>query len=1589
MGISYQQFTQIVAELRLVTADELAKVVASLPADKQQDLGALAQTLVTAGHLSRFQANTIYSGAHKNLVLGDYLVVEKIGAGGMGQVFKARHQRMKRIVALKVLSAASKTTDGIQRFQREVEAAARLSHPNIVTAFDAGEANNVHYLAMEFVDGRDLSSISKKRGPLPVDQAVHYVLQAARGLAYAHSKGVVHRDIKPANMLVDREGVVKILDMGLARFETGAAAEGLTISGNVMGTVDYMAPEQAVNTSAADARSDVYSLGCSLYRLLTATNMYEAEALIEKLLAHREKPIPRLSEKRDDISPALDEAFARMVAKKPDDRFQSMNDVIAALEGAVSVSGVLVHQVASGGVTQSGILRRDGEQVSDSFSQPLVATPLSDTSRVRVSNEQTKAVSTPRLMSVIPVDEPSRKWIPIAAFGGAAAVLIAAIAFLVFRPGAADDLQTPDSTTTAAGTSASGDQETKAPLTAEARAVQWVLAQNGTVLVKPDGVSSTLRIAPGGRLPDRPVAITGVTITGRDKLKDGNLDELAGLQQLESVDLHDTGLIDAGLADLSSSPAIATLSLANTAVTDAGLSHLTSFVKLQKLDLGGLTKVTDAAVTTLASLTSLKQLSVGGSGLTPAGVAKLISSLPQCTVSHSFPSATVAELAFSNKAPLASPTASASMPAGTAIITLPPPGKEIDLLRLIDVNRDRIYRDFTREGDAIVSPKEANARLYLPVTPGSDYVLKLTIEKAEKHPVAMVGLVVGGVPVTAVLGGYDNVSNGLEYLDGIGADRNVSGRNVLAFDDEKPSTFVIAVGKNCVRVTRNEDVLIEWAGDVSRLTQQSAVAANDKRRLWIGSNNVACKFTEATFSVPESPLVIPEAESHLPAGVPVDLLAKIDPARDAVRGEWHFDGLGLVSPEPDFSRLQIPVDAPKDYALIVEAERTHGTGFQVGIVFHGVHTAVAGDYRGRSGLNALDGKSLDSNNESVKTSTLLKDRVRHTMVCIVHGDRIKLLGDGSTLIDWTGAAKQLNSTHDIRVPNRRQFSLVTMGDMRFTRIDLIPLGAKQEAISALPRSTHVPVDVRLALPPASEQATMRAVLRDQYKNEFAKAKAPADKGALGRFLYVASFKSQKDNTTRYLMLNEARDLAVEAGEAFLFDRVIASLEEQFQVDGDAMRMELLPKLALKTRLPLASRDVAEVGMLLGEKLAAHDQHDQAKKVFDASLAAARKSKDEPFVKQATERSRRLTSSKQAFDVAAKAQKALETDPTNAEANLALGRYRCFERFDWAAGLPMLARCSDTKLAELAKDSLAAQDDATLALAAADAWWDRAQASSQQKADLIVAARRMYHIAIPAQSGLPLSRIEQRLGEISKLRSGDKMLPASLDLEICRGLSMRFRLIPAGEFTMGSSESKDKSKMPHQVKITRPFYISTTEVTQAQFAAVFEARGGEGGQFPYQWGSGPPDANDAMLFCKRLSAYPEYAAYDVRLPTEAEWEYAARAGTNTRYAFGDDATQLRNFAVFGESAPMPVGLLRPNSVGLFDEHGNVNEWCSDWEDWSYYEKSPAEDPKGPATGTNHMYRGGSFSSSVDQCRVWERKPGQTGPPRVGIRVVLSL
>jgi serine/threonine protein kinase/tetratricopeptide (TPR) repeat protein len=304
---------------------------------RSADPRGLTDELLRRGWLTRFQLAELASGRGQDLVRGRYLLLECLGEGGMGRVYKARHQRMRRVVAMKFIRDELLTEpSAVQRFYQEIEAAARLSHPNIVMAFEADEVGGTHFLVTEYVEGVDLRKLLATRGPLPATLACEAARQAALGLHHAHSRGVVHRDVKPANLLLSREGVVKILDLGVARLAwrgpDGPRTDRLTRTGELMGTPDYLAPEQIADARRADARTDLYGLGCTLYHLLVGSPPFAGRSLALKLIAHRRGESPDLDARRPDLPPGLPAVVRAMMAVRPEDRYESAAEAASALE---------------------------------------------------------------------------------------------------------------------------------------------------------------------------------------------------------------------------------------------------------------------------------------------------------------------------------------------------------------------------------------------------------------------------------------------------------------------------------------------------------------------------------------------------------------------------------------------------------------------------------------------------------------------------------------------------------------------------------------------------------------------------------------------------------------------------------------------------------------------------------------------------------------------------------------------------------------------------------------------------------------------------------------------------------------------------------------------------------------------------------------------------------------------------------------------------------------------------------------------------------------------------------------------------------
>ena len=340
---SLQDFQRVIEKSSLLSAEQWTE----LRTWPEEEPKTLLARMVKAGWITDWQAQQLLAGKSQ-LFMGRYELLELIGLGGMGAVFKARLPRVGRIVALKVMNKQHlKRPQSVARFLREIRSAAVVDHPNLVRAYDADVDRDTYFLVMEYVSGENLKSWIKSEAALPIGWSSECIRQAALGLAYAHQRGMVHRDIKPQNLMLTPDGQVKILDFGLARFamETApqplaalpsalanTATDSLTQVGIVMGTPDYIAPEQANDAHTADIRADIYSLGCTLYDLLAGHAPFAEGTITTKVTAHMERTATPLSEVRKDVPAELSRIVERMMAKDPSKRYQTPADVAAALE---------------------------------------------------------------------------------------------------------------------------------------------------------------------------------------------------------------------------------------------------------------------------------------------------------------------------------------------------------------------------------------------------------------------------------------------------------------------------------------------------------------------------------------------------------------------------------------------------------------------------------------------------------------------------------------------------------------------------------------------------------------------------------------------------------------------------------------------------------------------------------------------------------------------------------------------------------------------------------------------------------------------------------------------------------------------------------------------------------------------------------------------------------------------------------------------------------------------------------------------------------------------------------------------------------
>ncbi len=332
----FSEFAEVVRASGLVSDEHLDSVIGqALRANRGRDttLRPLAEALLAKRLVTPWQLRHLMSGRTRGFFLGRYKLLNFLGTGGISTVYLAEHTLVSRRVAIKVLLDGQVEPVQLERFRRECLAIGSLDHDNIVRAHDFDTDGRFHYLVMEYVPGSDLETLVREQGPLPALQAAEYLAQATRGLACAHAAGYIHRDIKPANLLLSNKGMVKLLDLGVAKIaELDHTRLTIDNQQTLLGTVDYLAPEQAMDSHAVDKRADLYSLGCTLFYLLIGRPPFPKGTQAQRLLAHQVEPPPGLRRLRPEVPRALEAICHRLMAKSPDERYDSAEDVLAELE---------------------------------------------------------------------------------------------------------------------------------------------------------------------------------------------------------------------------------------------------------------------------------------------------------------------------------------------------------------------------------------------------------------------------------------------------------------------------------------------------------------------------------------------------------------------------------------------------------------------------------------------------------------------------------------------------------------------------------------------------------------------------------------------------------------------------------------------------------------------------------------------------------------------------------------------------------------------------------------------------------------------------------------------------------------------------------------------------------------------------------------------------------------------------------------------------------------------------------------------------------------------------------------------------------
>ncbi len=1565
-GPSREQFLHVLSASGLLDADEFNRLQGQFPAVAQADTAAAqAQALVACGALTKFQAALVYQNKAKGLTFGEYVVLDRLGAGGMGQVLKAKHRRMDRVVALKILSkAALNSPDAVKRFQREVKAAAKLTHPNIVIAHDAGQQDGVHYLVMEYVPGSDLSALVKRDGPLSVAKATNYTLQVARGLAFAHSKGVVHRDIKPANLLLDDEGTVKILDMGLARLDgdnaSQAAGEGLTQTGQVMGTVDYMAPEQAFDTSTADAKADMYSLGCSFYRMLTGQNMFTGDTLVQKILAHREQSIPSLRAARPEVPETLDAIYQRMVAKQPQDR-PSMAQLVTELEA-----------LEQGEPTRSFTLDPIVIDHNAAGRRPVADSAI--TAKPNAAGNRGK--------------KPFVKWIAAAAAGF---VFIALGVWVIIRDKDNNEIgrmQVPE------GGSALVTDVRQSSVGTGHRSVEYPNVKsnsttNASLVATPDPHNSRAfaeliisrggKVTPAGRkgidgrpleigqvseLPSGDWTIEAISLRSNSLATDDFMSRLAQVPSLRRLYLHDANLTASGvrhlcaittleelwlthvpvgdeiMKDVVRLTALKRLVIAITNITDASLIQLKQMPSLTSVDVSG-TTVTDNGLRELANLQQLTYLNFRGTSISDVGLEHLTSLKKLKTLILEKTRVTSQGLESIRRAlPSLEIDLGRSSTAPQVVITPFDPAQAIDLLPLLQP-ATHLFGKWEFVGGAMqatITDKSHYDRLAFDYPAPDEYDLRVQVERLElgKQGTGILLGLVSGNSRFAVGVDHGSMRNCALSIVDDGKSTVQSTKVGPQLEMGKKHDLLVKVRRTGVQLYLDDKQQFSFEGALNRLSRDPAVDAKFPR--FFLTSYVDVRFHR---------LQLVPMNVNVPAA-PAPAVVPFDSAQARVHQEAWAKHLGT------------------------SVETTNSVGQTMILIPPGAFLMGSTDEQVEAALKAADSIGADqSTKDRIEKTERPQHQVAFTQPMRMSATEVTV----GQFKQFSAATKYVTEAENVAqgdptVQTYLNPGYATTDDSPAAMITWNDAAAycewltQQETRPERPRKYRLPTE-------AEWEYACRAGTTTQYS-------FGDDYHELSKYGWYYKNAGDRSHWVGSLLPNPFG----------LFD-MHGNLWEWCSDYWDESWYEKTLSQNIVANDPIGpSAGSVPLRVMRGGNWLSNASF--CRSAYRNLSAPSSRNYYHGFrcVSDVETPAVAVTSAVQS--IATPSTKPTPVAPPIAQAPFDAGQARAHQEA-WAKylGVPVEYTNSIGMKFMLIPpgDFLMGSTDEQVTQALASAI---AAGMSESDLSRIRNAERLQHRVRLTQPWY-LGIVETTAGQFRKfveselyVTETEKLGGGGLSAPGAKGDPQKIWRTPGRAFPV-----TDQQDAP----VTQVTWNDA--VAFCQWLSMKEASLAPGDRLAAAYNTGHlADADQPSRIPSENASTSRSPRTKYRLPTEAEWEFACRAGTTTSYWFGDNESLLDQFDWVKSNSLEKLSANKPkpaNPFGLVHLHGNVMEWCGDRYESAYYQKSPINDPPGPMNSPNRVIRGGDWNALAPKCRSAFRfnHPETVRNNTLGFRVVREI